>query len=227
MRGKFTGLLLTMCVALPTHAEFEPVSVMAIPLGVTQEGVISPSSLTKRPKFVICGGSILCAEPSIKTVDNRVEQPVLVAQAAPAVQMPAVVEVHNEDADKAAKEAFAEPATIDVTVHFAFSSSALNKDAKTILAKLVMDQHHEGQTIRILGYTDAVGDQKINDRLARKRALTVKTYLVGAGVDPALVQIGSVKGKCCYTESNSTKAGRAANRRAEVKSSSISVSIKE
>ncbi|WP_081601660.1 OmpA family protein [Thiobacillus denitrificans] len=231
MRGKFTGLL-TMCLALQAHAELVPVQTMGKPEGVTQESTVPARSLTKRPRFIICGGAIPCAEATIKTLDNRHEEPVLVVQAQPAATAPAVTEKHEENADKAAKDALAEetkaaPAKdIDVSVRFDFGSAVLDHYAKSTLADLVMGQHKEGQDIRISGYTDAVGGKKINDRLARKRAEAVKTYLLRAGVEPSLIQIGSVSGKCCYAESNKTKAGRAANRRAEVKSS-ISVSIKE
>lgn len=227
MRGKFIGLLMT-CMALQVLAEPVPVSIMtpSSPLGIAQEGTVYPGSLTKRPRFVICGGDMACTEPTIKTLDNRHEQPVLVAQVAPVP--PAPVMSSDDNAERAAKDALdADAKKVDVTVRFATGSAALDKRAKTVLAKLVMEQHLEGQTIRVSGYTDSVGGEKINDRLARKRARAVKTYLVGAGVDPTLIQIGSVSGKCCYVEPNTTKAGRAANRRAEVKSSSISVSIKE
>lgn len=215
-----------MCLALQAHAEMGLVSMMGTPMGITQESTVPPASLTKRPRFVICGGSIPCVEPTRKTLDNRHEEPVLVARAAPAMA-PDVAEKLEEAAEKAATEVMDEPVEqVEVTVYFAFGSSVLGKDARSTLAKLVMDQHQKGHNIRISGYTDSIGGQKINDRLARKRAEAVKQYLVGAGVDPTLIQIGSVRGKCCYAESNKTKAGRAANRRAEVKSS-ISVSIKE
>ena len=70
-------------------------------------------------------------------------------------------------------------------------------------------------TLRISGHTDSVGSDSYNQRLSEHRALSVKDYLALGGVAPQrLTAIGY--GESRPLASNSTAAGRAANRRVEL-----------
>ncbi len=56
-----------------------------------------------------------------------------------------------------------------------------------ILSKYLID--NPNAKIEIIGYTDAVGNSAYNDRLAVKRANTIKTYLVANGADKSQIGI--------------------------------------
>ena len=82
------------------------------------------------------------------------------------------------------------------------------------LAKLLLD-HPEGH-LTIEGYTDNSGTPQKNLLLSQKRAQAVQTYLVKKGV-PATRLTATGFGQDRPIADNSTPAGRAANRRVELK----------
>jgi len=62
---------------------------------------------------------------------------------------------------------------------------------------------------------DALAQDQINQRVSLERATAVAQALVGMGVQPMLVQVAAAgDGQTLYSES--TPAGEAGNRRAEV-----------
>ena len=54
----------------------------------------------------------------------------------------------------------------------------------------------KGETIVVLGRPDPVGGKKFNERLAGKRAETVKQELIAAGIPAASIHAGTHK-PCC------------------------------
>ena len=68
--------------------------------------------------------------------------------------------------------------------------------------------------LRIAGHTDARGSAKANAKLSRKRAKSVKTYLVDLGV-PADRLITAAYGELDPVESNASASGRQQNRRSQ------------
>lgn len=71
----------------------------------------------------------------------------------------------------------------------------------------------------IRGHTDSVGDANYNQGLSERRAMAVQKYLISKGVNGNSSQIRSSNG---FGESdpvapNNTKAGRAENRRVEIR----------
>jgi hypothetical protein len=69
--------------------------------------------------------------------------------------------------------------------------------------------------LRIVGHTDASGDEGTNEHLSLERANTIKAALVERGVDPArLVAAGA--GQTRPIASNETDEGRTLNRRVEL-----------
>ncbi|WGZ94718.1 MAG: OmpA family protein [Candidatus Thiothrix putei] len=72
--------------------------------------------------------------------------------------------------------------------------------------------------ISVVGHTDSVGSDAYNQKLSEQRAAAVANYLAGKGVPAAAIQ-ASGKGESQPVADNSTKAGRAANRRVEVEAS--------
>lgn len=68
-------------------------------------------------------------------------------------------------------------------------------------------------TVNVRGYTDSVGSPTANERIALQRAIAAKKYLVNRGVEDAKVKVFGRAGE--YVASNTTEAGRLANRRVE------------
>lgn len=87
--------------------------------------------------------------------------------------------------------------------------SSLNEIAKILV------QFPETK-ILVNGYTDSTGSDSWNQTLSEKRADSVKNYLVAQGVSYNRI-ITTGYGKANPVASNSTEAGKQANRRVEVK----------
>jgi outer membrane protein OmpA-like peptidoglycan-associated protein len=105
--------------------------------------------------------------------------------------------------------------TQPVRVHFYLNSSKIKKEYLpylNIVAKYL--KTHPDVKVKIKGYTDNIGSKKYNDKLALKRAKTVKQYLVKLGVSPNRIMIDGV-GKSEYIVSNNNELDRFTNRRAE------------
>ncbi len=71
-------------------------------------------------------------------------------------------------------------------------------------------------TFEVGGHTDSTGSDKINQKLSDKRANAVIAYLVGKGVDASRLTSKGY-GAANPVDSNKTRAGRANNRRVEIK----------
>jgi outer membrane protein OmpA-like peptidoglycan-associated protein len=76
----------------------------------------------------------------------------------------------------------------------------------------------KGYIIEVMGYTDSTGNAEMNTKLSEDRAKAVITYLVQQGSVPVrhIVAPGAM-GEYGEAAPNETKAGRAENRRVEVK----------
>jgi outer membrane protein OmpA-like peptidoglycan-associated protein len=76
----------------------------------------------------------------------------------------------------------------------------------------------KGYIIEVMGYTDSTGNAAMNTKLSEDRAKAVITYLVQQGAVPVrhIVAPGAM-GEYGAAAPNETKAGRAENRRVEVK----------
>jgi outer membrane protein OmpA-like peptidoglycan-associated protein len=74
----------------------------------------------------------------------------------------------------------------------------------------------DDEKIELGGHTDNVGSAASNLKLSQDRANTVRDYLISKGIDPARLQTKGY-GLSMPIESNNTAAGRAVNRRTEVK----------
>ena len=88
------------------------------------------------------------------------------------------------------------------------SREKLSKIAGIILA-------HPGLKIEVEGHADTTGGPAINQPLSEKRADTVRTYLVGQGVDSGAITAKGF-GDTKPVADNGTAAGRQVNRRVEL-----------
>ena len=73
-----------------------------------------------------------------------------------------------------------------------------------------------GVRLEVAGYTDDTGSRATNERLSLERALVVRAFLVSAGV-PANQLTARGYGPADPIASNATAAGRALNRRVELR----------
>jgi OmpA-OmpF porin, OOP family len=107
------------------------------------------------------------------------------------------------------------------SVNFASGSAALDTRAKDALKDLVAQGRNMGLkafTVEITGYADATGSAALNERLSQSRADAVAAYLAEVSSVPVR-RIASPVGLSTArpVATNGTVAGRAENRRVEVK----------
>jgi len=106
----------------------------------------------------------------------------------------------------------------ETAVHFGFDRDLLTKQAKDALDQLANDvPNTKGYIVTVEGGTDWVGSADYNYALSQRRAKAVIQYLASAHNIPAhrIYLIGL--GKDRPVESNKTSAGRAKNRRVDVR----------
>jgi outer membrane protein OmpA-like peptidoglycan-associated protein len=100
---------------------------------------------------------------------------------------------------------------------FKVNSDDIEETAYDTLAKLAeLINAYDDRKVLIVGHTDAIGDAAYNQMLSERRAGLVKRFFVdNFEIDPARVSTAG-KGEEAPIASNSTNAGRKANRRVEV-----------
>lgn len=103
-------------------------------------------------------------------------------------------------------------------ITFAFNSSTLSEDAKSTLNRIAGDLNARpsGYMVELQGYADSRGSERYNFSLSQRRAEAVERYLVDNKVPLFRVSIVGL-GKDNPIADNKTSAGRAENRRVEVR----------
>ena len=107
----------------------------------------------------------------------------------------------------------------EAKVMFGVGSTKISKQEQEELKKLAETAKGlKGYIVEVVGYTDATGGAEMNTKLSEDRAKAVITYLIQQCQVPIrhIVAPGAM-GEYGPAESNETKAGRAVNRRVEVK----------
>jgi OOP family OmpA-OmpF porin len=105
------------------------------------------------------------------------------------------------------------------TVNFGVGDSKISVQDQIELKELANTATRlKGYIIEVMGYADSTGDAAMNTKLSEDRAKAVITYLVQQGAVPArhIVAPGAM-GEYGAAAANETEAGRAENRRVEVK----------
>jgi OmpA-OmpF porin, OOP family len=103
-------------------------------------------------------------------------------------------------------------------VEFDVNRATLRPSAAATLDEVVqyLGQSQNGSLrYEVGGHTSSEGGRTHNERLSAARAATVRTYLIGHGIDPSRLTSRGY-GPRQPIESNSTPEGRAANRRVEL-----------
>ncbi|WP_025305484.1 OmpA family protein [Thermocrinis ruber] len=144
---------------------------------------------------------------SLVCYTGKVELPV--AQAEP---MEPVVQKPIEPQEPAKVE---EPLMVRARIHFDFNKADIKKEYIPLLKEVAkVLKENPNINLRIEGYTDDIGTKAYNQKLALRRAMAVKNFLVKEGIKPERIQIVGF-GKERYIAENTTPIGRLTNRRAE------------
>jgi OOP family OmpA-OmpF porin len=107
----------------------------------------------------------------------------------------------------------------EATVKFGVASSKISEKDQERLKELAQTaSRRTGYLIEVTGYADSTGSATMNTELSERRAKAVITFLMQQGGVPVrhIVAPGAM-GEYGATAPNETKAGRAENRRVEVK----------
>jgi outer membrane protein OmpA-like peptidoglycan-associated protein len=144
---------------------------------------------------------------SLVCYTGKVELPVAQAEPKePVVQRP----VEPQEPAKAE-----EPLMVRARIHFDFNKASIKKEYIPLLKEVAkVLKENPNINLRIEGYTDDIGTKVYNQKLALKRAMAVKNFLVKEGIKPERIQVVGF-GKERYIAENTTPIGRLTNRRAE------------
>ncbi|WP_316835140.1 OmpA family protein [Pedobacter nutrimenti] len=107
--------------------------------------------------------------------------------------------------------------TFSSEILFPTNSSYLSEDSKKRLADVakVIQEKNKSRKILIEGHSDKTGTAVYNQWLSEKRAVSVKTYLVGLGINAERIKTAGL-GDTQPIADNKTKEGRLKNRRVEI-----------
>lgn len=102
-------------------------------------------------------------------------------------------------------------------ITFGYDSSTVQPQFRQTLDQVadILSQYKQTY-IDVYGHTDSTGSDSYNQALSERRAVAVADYLASRGVQPARIGTRGF-GKTQPVASNDTDAGRAANRRVEIK----------
>ncbi len=114
------------------------------------------------------------------------------------------------------KETVLNKIILNGNTNFELNKSTLLSSAYKVLTPLVDAMKNDTNVkIKVAGYTDSTGPEKYNLELSRERAQSVVSYLVSQGIDRNRCEIIAM-GENDPIASNSTRDGRAMNRRVEI-----------
>ncbi len=207
-------VLLTACAALWPAPEPSGASNAAAP-PVREAARLAQLGHGRSAAFALCEGGV-CPQVTPKTLATtpNATPPGSAAASASAAGGP---DAPRPDATVARPAPQPRPAADDfsVTVYFPFGEAVLTPSARAVLDAAAI-RAGDVRRLRIVGRTDSVGAQAVNDALARERARAVREHLRTRLPNwPDTVDVESA-GACCFAASNFTAQGRQANRRVEV-----------
>jgi outer membrane protein OmpA-like peptidoglycan-associated protein len=161
------------------------------------------------------------AEQNIKAVDQKFDQKTAAVEAVAtdAKTTATGAATKASEVEKASKRLVYEVTLSEDQGGFAFGKAELPTEATTRIDELVnqLKANPNGAFIEVEGYTDSVGDKIYNEKLGLERAEAVKRYLYEKHQIP-LHKINVISyGQEKPIAPNTTRAGRAKNRRVVIK----------
>ncbi len=105
---------------------------------------------------------------------------------------------------------------LNADTFFDFDKATLKPEGRQVLDQVAAQAETINlETLIAVGHTDSIGTEEYNQGLSERRANTVKNYLVSKGI-PADRIYAEGKGETSPVADNSTREGRAQNRRVEI-----------
>jgi outer membrane protein OmpA-like peptidoglycan-associated protein len=102
------------------------------------------------------------------------------------------------------------------TLYFKFESDALTGESSLKVPEILAAvKRLTVPEVVVIGHTDTLGDAKANVTLGLKRAMSVKTVLVDAGIAPALIEVAS-HGEADLLVKTADNKAEPRNRRVEI-----------
>ena len=177
--------------------------------------------------------AVLLLIPILSAGSCRKTQPITPEAAAPPAQKAMAVQPPGSESKREVTESFptqpiasapiaTEPSVEELnrrkvleTVYFDYDKSdLLDGTRETLQSNAEWLKANPARTVRIEGHCDERGTIEYNLALGQRRAASVKTYLVGLGIDPARLETVSF-GKERPADPGHDEAAHSKNRRAE------------
>jgi peptidoglycan-associated lipoprotein len=163
-------------------------------------------------------------EARISEVDKEAEAALQAANKAAtaadaAADLAKTVEAETEALEKASRKLVYEVVMSEQQGGFAFDSAELTDTAKQQIDELVakLKQEPRNAFITIEGHTDYIGSTTVNEKVGLERARAVEQYLYEQHRIPLHKMEVISYGEANPVAPNTTRAGRAQNRRVEIK----------
>jgi OmpA-OmpF porin, OOP family len=102
-------------------------------------------------------------------------------------------------------------------VHYETAKAVIRPESYAVLNELVVAMQRNAESkIELAGHTDSDGSTEANQQLSQDRAIAVRSYLTQKGINAArITTVGH--GETRPVATNATEAGKAQNRRTEVR----------
>jgi outer membrane protein OmpA-like peptidoglycan-associated protein len=101
-------------------------------------------------------------------------------------------------------------------IHFDFDKARMRPESAKLIKNISLTlTHNPTWALQINGYTDSIGDQAYNQKLSAARAKAVADALIKRGIAARRLQTAGL-GSSQPKDDNSTRQGRALNRRVEL-----------
>ena len=101
------------------------------------------------------------------------------------------------------------------SLNFDFDKSVVKEQYIPILKNVIDYMIENNYDVTIVGHTDSKGSESYNEKLAMRRATSVKEKLLELGLSPDRIVGLEARGELEPVASNETEEGRAQNRRIE------------
>jgi len=127
-------------------------------------------------------------------------------------------ELVTAECDSSAPKFTTRKVTMDADALFDFDQSTIKPDGKLALDEVVRKLNLEGAELGLIvstGHTDSTGGTAYNMDLSKRRAESVKTYLVSKGIDGDRINTVG-EGEHQPVADNATAGGRDENRHVEI-----------
>jgi len=106
--------------------------------------------------------------------------------------------------------------SLNLGVNFKYYSDVIEKSSYENIVKFAaFIKKNTNYQLNIVGHTSSKGDEELNMRLSKKRAVSVKKALVELGISPDLMTTEG-RGESEPIADNSTAEGKLLNRRVEI-----------